>query len=299
LGVATVELRKTVNRQCQSGGGINMTVKKIGNDKIDPFLKWAGGKRWLIKNDRPIKPSKFNRYLEPFIGGGAVFFSLPHIPHVISDLNAELINCYLSIRDNWQNVQKLLERHQRNHSDEYYYKIRKSQPRSEVIKAARLIYLNRTCWNGLYRVNLAGKFNVPRGTKNKVLLSTDNFESVSQKLGNGLILCQDFEATINMANEGDFVFVDPPYTVAHNLNAFVKYNEKIFSWGDQVRLKDSILRAVSRGAMITLTNADHKSVRKLYDGTCSIEQVSRYSVIAGKSRYRGKANELLMRFGWE
>jgi len=262
-------------------------------------LSWAGGKRWLVKNGIQIAPSSYKRYIEPFLGGAAVFFSLPEVPHIISDLNPELINCYNAIKDDFRKVEKLLRLHQKKHCDNYYYQVRESQPRERFIKAARFLYLNRTCWNGLYRVNLHGKFNVPRGTKNKVLLDTDNFENIAKRLSKGMILCQDFEKTLSLSGKGDFVFIDPPYTVNHNSNGFLEYNEKIFSWADQERLKDAITSAVGRGAMITMTNADHHSIHKLYAGMYKIEKIERSSVIAGKSSHRGVTSEVLIRIGWD
>lgn len=275
-----------------------MLLNSQDNSGLEPFLKWAGGKRWLVNRENQISPPRYKRYIEPFLGGAAVFFSLPETPYIISDLNPELINCYESIKSNYREVEKHLRLHQRKHCDDYYYQVRKSQPRKECIRAARFLYLNRTCWNGLYRVNLQGQFNVPRGTKNKVLLDTDNFKNIAKRLSEGKILCQDFGETLSVAGAGDFVFIDPPYTVNHNLNGFLKYNEKIFSWDDQERLKEEIVLAVERGAMVTMTNADHKSIHKLYKGLGKIEKIKRSSVIAGRSSHRGVTSEILMRIGW-
>lgn len=263
-----------------------------------PFLKWAGGKRWLIDTDVKYMPNKFNKYIEPFLGGGAVFFSLPKKVCILSDLNEELTITYNAIKNDWKKVNEVLKKHARKHSDEYYYEMRSAKPIKEHTKAARFIYLNRTCWNGLYRVNLKGDFNVPRGTKNSVMLDTDNFEKVAKFLSKSKILCQDFEHTISMAGKDDFIFVDPPYTVKHNLNGFVKYNERIFSWNDQIRLRDALLGAKNRGAKITITNADHQSIRELYQGHGEIIRMERSSVIAAKSKYRNLTTEILVRMGW-
>jgi len=195
-------------------------------------------------------------------------------------------------------VVKSLRLHQANHSDSYYYDVRSSKPRKPHTRAARFIYLNRTCWNGLYRVNLKGQFNVPRGTKDTVMMETDDFDAISKLLDGGSIVCQDFQKTLSKAGEGDFVFVDPPYTVKHNNNGFVKYNEKIFSWQDQELLKQSINQAVSRGAKVTMTNADHPSIRTLYKDNTEIEILDRLSVISGSPTFRGKVSEVLIRFGW-
>lgn len=265
---------------------------------ISPFLKWAGGKRWLLSSGVKFIPETFDRYFEPFLGSGSVFFSMPAIPCVLSDINEELIITYNAIKNDWIRVEKELKRHARGHSDEYYYKVRSSKPERNHTIAARFIYLNRTCWNGLYRVNLKGEFNVPRGTKDSVLLAVDNFEGVAHRLSACEIQCQDFEETISRAGRGDFVFVDPPYTVNHNLNGFLKYNEKIFGWHDQVRLRDSLVKAMRRGAMITVTNADHSSIHELYRGCGEILTLRRASVISGKVGFRKPTTEVLVRMGW-
>jgi len=205
-----------------------MRLTSKNNGVLEPFLKWAGGKRWLVKKGKNIIPPHYERYIEPFLGGAAIFFSLPESPYIIADSNLELINCYKAIKSNHKEVEKILRLHQRRHCNDYYYQMREYQPRKQCTRAARFIYLNRTCWNGLYRVNLKGEFNVPKGTKNNVLLETDKFEKIAAKLKKGSIMCQDFEKTLAVAGEGDFVFIDPPYTVKHNLNGFLKYNEKIF-----------------------------------------------------------------------
>lgn len=261
---------------------------------MEPFLKWAGGKRWLISKATDLLPNKneMNRYIEPFLGGGAVFFHVQPDNGILSDINDDLINTYLIIRDRWEILLEILLNYNKKHSTEFYYDIRASKPRDLTKKAARFIYLNRTCWNGLYRVNKKGEFNVPIGTKTKVILTEDNFSAVSTLLRNVEIYTSDFEIRINQATEGDFLFVDPPYTVKHNLNGFVKYNENIFSWNDQIRLKNAIQRATKRGAKILILNADHSSIKRLYSGIGHKIALDRASVIAGNSSARGIYSEL-------
>jgi DNA adenine methylase len=167
-------------------------------------------------------------------------------------------------------------------------------PEGFAQKAARFIYLNRTCWNGLYRVNLNGEFNVPIGTKTSVLLGSDDFPSTSQTLQSATLIAGDFEVAIDQAQAGDVVFCDPPYTVRHNNNGFVKYNEQLFVWQDQVRLKDSLERAQARGARVFVTNADHESVRELYSGNFKTTALKRFSPIGGTNAVRGKYSELLI-----
>lgn len=214
---------------------------------------------------------------------------------ILSDANPNLINAYLSIKEDWPKVFRHLRKHHRSHSPEYYYQVRSMKPTSTAGQAARFIYLNRTCWNGLYRVNRTGEFNVPVGTKKKVILDSDDFERVSEILVGSNIRHCDFSESIEMAQHGDFVFVDPPYTIKHNYNGFIKYNESLFSWDDQVRLKDCVQSAVARGAKVLVTNACHKSIRDLYRGVGDIIKVSRSSVIAGNASARGRYEELIIR----
>lgn len=258
-----------------------------------PFLKWAGGKRWLASSYSDLLPTSYNRYYEAFLGGGAVFFSMQPKLATLSDINEELIECYSVLRDDWQNVVERLHYHQLHHSKDHYYIVRNSKPRSLTNRAARFIYLNRTCWNGLYRVNLKGEFNVPVGTKTNVLMESDNFEDLSALLRNAELLVADFENVIDKASDGDFIFADPPYTVRHNHNGFVKYNEKIFRWEDQIRLRDCLVRAKKRGCLVLLTNANHPSVIELYENDFQLFSLSRSSVIAADSNNRGLYEELV------
>ncbi len=260
-----------------------------------PFLKWAGGKRWLANKHEALLNIEFNRYIEPFLGGGAVFFKLSPSKAILADTNTQLIETYQAIRDDWKKVQHLLRKHHRNHSKDYYYRIRLQRPTSLIVRAAKFIYLNRTCWNGLYRVNLKGEFNVPIGTKTNVVLDTDDFESISSLLSGTELMNADFESTLSHATRGDFVFVDPPYTVKHNTNGFIKYNESLFTWDDQVRLKYAVQSAVGRGAKVIVTNANHECLRDLYEGVGEQIILDRASVIAGSSDKRGRFEEMVIK----
>lgn len=222
-----------------------------------------------------------------------MFFHLRPDTAVLSDLNGELIELYTVVRDNVNELITCLEGHQSLHGKVHYYAVRSSIPSTRVGRAARTLYLNRTCWNGLYRVNLKGEFNVPIGTKTSVAFGDDTLINASRALATADILCSDFEATIGKAGSGDYIFVDPPYTVQHNLNGFLKYNEHIFSWADQVRLRDAVAAAIERGAAIAVTNADHESVRQLYADVCDYSQLGRASVLSGVASRRGKTTEAL------
>lgn len=262
---------------------------------MTPFLKWAGGKRWLVERYADLIPSFSGCYYEPFLGGGSVYFHLDPHRAVITDSNARLIECYLQIRENHRQIESLLKEHQRLHCKDHYYKVRSTQFLLPEQRAAQFIYLNRTCWNGLYRVNLKGEFNVPIGTKSKVLFEREDFAAIADRLNSATILHCDFETSINMAGAGDFVFVDPPYTVKHDLNGFLKYNEQIFGWDDQVRLREAVARASRRGARILVSNAAHASVRELYAGIGETIVLERGSVLSGKPEARGRVNEILVR----
>ena len=271
-----------------------MEEKAQEKTHIKPFLKWAGGKRWFVRKHSDLFPEEFNRYIEPFLGSGAVFFHLQPKNAILGDLSKDLINTYQAIKDDWSLVYRYLKEHHNNHSKDYYYKVRSSSLSSPASKAAKFIYLNRTCWNGLYRVNLKGQFNVPIGTSDSVIFQDDNFKETSLLLQNAELHSADFEDLLDGATEGDLVFIDPPYTVRHNYNAFVKYNEKLFSWPDQERLFFAVKRAQNRGAHVIGTNAYHSTVRKLYCGTFKTKKTSRSSSISSKTETRSNYEELII-----
>lgn len=264
----------------------------------EPFLKWAGGKRWLARSFSWLFPERFDRYIEPFLGGGAVFFSMTPKRALLSDVNQALVDVYVAIKEDWQSVEKYLKEYSNSHSDEFYYRIRHTRLESNAAEAARFLYLNRTCFNGLYRVNLKGVFNVPRGTKDKVLMDSDNFELTAALLAGAEILACDFATQLSKAGEGDFVFLDPPYTVAHNNNGFLKYNENIFAWADQERLRDEAVAASKRGAAVLVLNAKHDSVEELYEAHGTIHTVTRHSVMSGGASHRRAIEEIAVQIGY-
>lgn len=257
-----------------------------------PFLKWAGGKRWLVQSGQLEIPHRYERFIEPFLGGGAVFFSLAPKRALLSDVNLELIELYETVRDEPERLRIILEWHQEKHSPTHYYAIRNRRYRDKTWRAARTLYLNRTCWNGLYRLNRRGEFNVPIGTKSQILLE-ESFDAAAELLRGADLRCSDFEDSVNEAASGDLLFVDPPYTAKHNFNGFLKYNESIFSWDDQIRLRDACLRAANRGAYVIVTNADHESLRTLYSGHAAYEPLVRQSVLAANSQHRCRTTEAL------
>lgn len=263
-------------------------------ETVSPFLKWAGGKRWLAPKLKELIQIDGGKFIEPFLGSGATFFQLAPKRALLSDLNQDLVDTYAAIKADHKRIGDLLHQHHRLHSVDYYYQMRNYAPRCPYRKAARFIYLNRTCWNGLYRVNLNGRFNVPIGTKTSVVLPTDNWRRVADRLRHAEILTSDFETMIDRAGRGDVVFADPPYTIKHNLNGFIKYNECLFSWHDQERLSKALLRASLRGAFVVATNANHKYVRALYQDPFELTTVERNSILSGNKSGRGKYQELLI-----
>ena len=225
-----------------------------------------------------------------------MFFHVAPERALLSDMNPKLIDTYRAVQSDWRLVEKELSRMQRLHSKKFYYQERARIRQKPHTKAAQFLYLNRTCWNGLYRENLSGKFNVPIGTKSRVIMTDDDFENTSNLLKNAKLSACDFEEALFEAGRGDLVFLDPPYTTAHNINGFVKYNQKIFSWNDQIRLRRCAEAAQSRGAKIVLTNADHETIRDLYSDLGTPKIVSRSSVISGTISARGKTTEVLYIF---
>jgi DNA adenine methylase len=265
------------------------------SNPLRPFLKWPGGKRWFAEHHSSFFPQKFNRYIEPFLGSGSVFFYLRPCRALLGDINQELIGAYLGIRNSWKQVDSLLKKHQKWHSNSHYYKMRASRMENLGQKSARLIYLNRTCFNGIFRVNHEGQFNVPKGTRDSVLFETDDFQETSDVLQSAEIRVCDFQKLVDEAKRNDFIFADPPYTVRHNLNGFIKYNENLFSWYDQVRLADALQCAKKRGVKIVCTNANHESVREIYrERGFFLKKVSRFSCISASSQSRKQFEELVI-----
>lgn len=260
-----------------------------------PFLKWAGGKRWLFKNYRHLFPNEIDRLVDPFIGGGSSFFYLQPKSAVLSDLNSDLMDLYCAVRDNPRSLTKRLVHYHYSHCKNFYYTVRAKKPADPLKKAAWSLYLNRTCWNGLFRVNLKGEFNVPIGTKTKVFSSLSEFDSASLLLKSTELVNSDFEAVIDSAQQGDLVFADPPYFEKNRNIRFLKYNSNVFAWPDQLRLRDALVRAKRRGATCFVTNANHRSLVNLYDDCGVIHYLTRQSIVSGSNIGRKKDKEILVK----
>jgi DNA adenine methylase len=266
--------------------------------RVTPFLKWAGGKSQLIATYADFMPEKYNRYFEPFIGGGAVFFHLKSnnqlLHATISDCNAELINCYTVIRNDVESLIKVLDQH-RNESD-YFYSVRAQDPRqlSSLERAARMIFLNKTCFNGLYRVNRRGQFNVPFGKyDNPRICNPEQLRNVSAALADVQIVNTPYDKAADKAQLGDFVYFDPPYQPLSSTASFTSYTENSFGLADQQKLSSFFRKLSNRGCKVMLSNSDNQLVRDLYRGF-RIETVQATRAINCKAERRGQISELLI-----
>ncbi len=235
-----------------------------------PFVKWAGGKSQLLSQISKVFPKRFGRYYEPFIGGGAVFFNLRPKEAVISDANLELINAYRVIRDDLESLARELDHIQALRiSRSLYEKHRKDDPEtlSPPKRAARFIFLNKTCYNGLYRVNKNGGFNVPFGKYRRMptLYERENFIEIQNLLRGAEIMCASYEIPLNRAKNEDFVYLDPPYSSEPESLGFTSYTKESFSASDQRRLAAKFKELDRKGCVVMLSNSNTKLVRELYE----------------------------------
>ncbi|MFQ5400503.1 MAG: DNA adenine methylase [Anaerolineae bacterium] len=270
----------------------------MANNVPRPFLKWAGGKTRLIDELTSRMPAQFAGYHEPFLGGGALFFGLYRAQRIrqafISDINAELIDAYIAIRDRVDAVIELLLQYP--HSEEFYYELRSLDPWKLDLpeRAARMIYLNKTGYNGLYRVNRQGKFNVPFGRyKSPKYYDHDNLKAVSNALQEISINCIPFDTVLENAQAGDWVYFDPPYAPLSKTSNFTTYHVGGFSAEDQERLRDVCLALTEKGVYVTLSNSDTPPIRELYSGFI-IGEVLANRAINSKGGKRGKIRELMI-----
>ena len=264
-----------------------------------PFLKWAGGKGKVLSQYVPYFPS-FSTYYEPFLGGGAVFFYLnsvrPQLDNAyLMDINEELINVYRCIRDQVEGVIDYLTIHQRDHCHDYYYTLRAHVPEDRLARAARFLYLNKTCFNGLYRENLKGQFNVPMGRyKNPNICPSDLLRAASFALKTVKIEVNPFELVLELARTAqDFVYFDPPYHPLSPTSSFTGYSRYSFREEDQIRLKDTFSILASRGVKVMLSNSDCPFIRELYR-EFPTHTVFAARAINSKAKKRGKITEVLV-----
>ena len=258
--------------------------------QIKSFIRWAGGKSWLVPFvENLINGLDFNNYYEPFMGGAAIYFAIDTPNKVIlSDVNGDLVRTFCAVRDN---PQKIIGYLQEFKSDEKsYYALRDLEPRGKYKRAARFLYLNANSFNGLYRVNKNGKFNVPYGHK-EVKVNPDRLIEVSAQLAGTEILCQDFSAIGTLVSEGDLVFLDPPYAVSNRSSYFINYTSTLFSLDDQKRLSELVEIINDVGAYFILTNAVHEEIYEIFKNSGRSIILERNSLIGGKNAYRGKVKE--------
>ncbi|AZR98335.1 TPA: DNA adenine methylase [Streptococcus suis] len=269
---------------------------------LQPFTKWTGGKRQLLPVIKSLMPDNYNSYFEPFIGGGAVFFELIPKKAIINDFNSELINCYRQIKDNPQKLIELLVEHQKNNSKDYYLELRsvdrddRIHAMTDTERAARIMYMLRVDFNGLYRVNSKNQFNVPYGRyKNPKIVDSDLILSISQYLNknNIEILTGDFEKAVEDVGAGDFVYFDPPYIPLSETSAFTSYTHEGFSYEDQVRLRDVFRKLDKKGAYVMLSNSSSPLVEELYKGF-NIHKVEAIRTNGAKASSRGKISEFIV-----
>lgn len=271
------------------------------NPVLKPILKWVGGKRQLLDDILPLIP-QCSTYVEPFVGGGAVLLSLQPKKAVINDYNAELINVYVCVRDHLEELLEMLERHKELNSAGHFYKVRAldREPGFEdlppVERAARIIYLNKTCYNGLYRVNSAGQFNSPYGKyKNPAIVNEPVVRAMSTYLNGGVkILCGDYGQALKGLRKGAFVYLDPPYMPISSSSSFTGYTEGGFGYDEQVRLKEECDKLASKGVHFIQSNSDCPEIRALYSDY-EILTVKAKRAINSRGNRRGEINEVLIR----
>jgi DNA adenine methylase len=260
-----------------------------------PFLKWAGGKGQLLEQFQPLLPPLKGRYFEPFVGGAALFFSLQSESAVLSDVNEELIDCYRAVRDDVEGVIAALGEHR--YAPDHFYAVRSIDPATLPLakRAARTIYLNRTGFNGLYRVNRSGKFNVPIGRyTNPLICDAKNLRACSCALSGVGLEVLDFGKVVAAAKAGDFVYFDPPYVPLSDTAYFTSYVPGGFGLEEQKRLATDFANLAAEGVYVMLSNSDTPTVRDLYEGF-RIDVVLASRNINSNSARRGKVGEVVVR----
>ncbi len=279
-------------------------IAKIIADKPKPFVKWVGGKRQLLAQFRKLNlypPEGFNptkhTYFEPFVGGGAVFFDLLPTNAVLSDLNAELVTTYNVIKNDVESLIKSLKRHKTD--KDYFLEVRAQDIKKldDVSIASRFIFLNRTAFNGMYRVNSRGQYNVPFGQhKNPLICDEENLRKVSKVLHNVVIKHSDYKHVLEKAKKGDFIYFDPPYYPMSKTSSFTSYTAEGFLDKEQIELRDTFMELSKRGCFVMLSNSDTPFINKVYSGLkgVNVTKVQAGRAINSKGSGRGKISEVLV-----
>jgi len=291
--VATVERKRSSNPR----------ISLRRNDLLQPFLKWAGGKRQLVPEIRKYSPTKFKLYFEPFVGAGAVLFDLQPQAALINDANEELVNCYRVIKEDPEGL--IAHARQHKNTKEYFYRLRSLDREpgfkslSSLERASRIIFLNKTCYNGLFRVNSQGQFNVPFGKyANPVIVDEIVIRAVSRYFNEARVEVsnEDFEVALSGAGRGDFVYLDPPYDPLSDTSSFTGYNLNSFGRNEQQRLQRVCDDLTGRGCKLLLSNSATDFIRDLYSDTSryTIVEVEANRNINSVGTSRGKISELLI-----
>jgi DNA adenine methylase len=288
----TIGEDQIVLHQDARGCGVRRTTS-VSSPNVRPIVKWAGGKQWLAVAAPVLTPPGWaGRYYEPFLGGGAFFFALEPGRATLSDRNQDLIDMYRSIAADPEGVIRVLTDYP--YDRDFYYAIRARIPRSAIRRTARFLYLNRCCWNGLYRVNRDGQFNTPFGDfENPTICDSDRLRSAAVLLQRARLVAHDFAKVVRSSRCGDFVYFDPPYITGHQNNGFLRYNERLFSWADQERLGKCAIALADRGVHVLVSNADYPAVIALYPGFYA-HRLQRRSLIAGSASNRTGRTEVLL-----
>lgn len=269
--------------------------------ELKPILKWVGGKRQLLSEIKKHIPSNYNTYIEPFFGGGAVLFEIQPKKAIINDINIELVNMYKTVKTNSEDLIKKLEKY--TNDEEKYYEIRNLDRNenykklSNIDRASRMIYLNRTCFNGLYRVNSKGQNNVPYGKyKNPTICDKSNIKNISKYFNENDIEIKnlDFEKLLKLAQPGDFVYLDPPYDPLTDTSSFVSYSKDGFTKDDQTRLKECCDLLTKKGVKFLLSNSSTEFIKELYKDYTIIE-VDANRNISASVKGREKVKEVLIK----
>lgn len=279
-------------------------MNKKNNALVMPVVKWVGGKRQLLGDLKKYTPSKINTYYEPFFGGGANLFAIQPKNAVINDLNDDLVTTYKVIKENVEELIETLKIHEANNTEEYFYKIRDLDRISSTYsalgnleKAARLIYLNKTCYNGLFRVNSSGQFNTPYGKyKNPNIVNEVVLRAVSKYFNdnNIQIISGDFASAVSNAKKGDFVYLDPPYDPVSNTASFTGYNEGGFNKNEQERLKLVCDELNKKGVKFLLSNSNTEFIKNLYKEYDIITVKAKRSINSNGNK-RGEVEEVLIK----
>ena len=272
------------------------------NKLVSPVVKWVGGKRQLLDEITPVLPKKITTYCEPFLGGGAVLFSIQPRKAIINDLNSDLINVYITIKNNIDELIASLQKHQ--NTQEYFYKIRDIDRNKEayeqisnIEKASRIIYLNKTCYNGLFRVNQAGEFNSPFGHyKNPNIINEPVLRAVNKYFNNNEIsfFSEDFSTVLSKLSKGAFVYLDPPYDPVSDTSSFTGYHKGGFDKNEQIRLKNCCDELTKNGINFMLSNSSTDFIRNLYKDY-NITLVKAKRTINVDANKRGEIDEVIIR----